>query len=147
MHVLVSLKKKICFIRFYLCMGFFLSALLASNFIEVLLLYKFIIYVLYIDFKIYLCKLKFYCLDPSGAWIVIFFIPLKRYYFVLGTWDICFLINLIEIPPTWRLNLSLFSESVLAWSRTLITTSPQETHISVPWGNKPWVRIPSWTWF
>ena len=66
-------------------MGFFLSALLASNFIEVLLLYKFIIYVLYIDFKIYLCKLKFYCLDHSGACIVIFFIHLKRYYFVLGT--------------------------------------------------------------
>ena len=43
-----------------------------------------LLYVLYIDFYIYLCKLKFYCLDPSGAQIVIFFIPSKRYLFC--TW-------------------------------------------------------------
>lgn len=65
--------------------GFFPISFTSIKFYyEVLLLYKFIIYVLYIDFYIYLCKLKFYCLDPSGAWIVIFFISLKRYLFC--TW-------------------------------------------------------------
>lgn len=78
---------------------------------------------------------------------VFFLWPLRGMY----SWRWCLrcliLINLTEIPPTWRSSPSLFLVCVLASSHTLIIISPRETPISVPWGNKPWVRFPSWTWF